>query len=46
MIAVTYVKDIDKSRAFYELLGFREHSSGKAGTSAWLVMRCDQVAVM
>jgi catechol 2,3-dioxygenase-like lactoylglutathione lyase family enzyme len=46
MIAVTYVKDIDKSRAFYELLGFREQSSGKAGTSAWLVMRCDQVAVL
>ncbi len=31
MIAVTYVRDIDASRAFYGLLGFREHSSGKAG---------------
>lgn len=46
MIAVTYVKDIDTSRAFYELLGFQEHSSGKAGTSAWSVMRCDQVSVL
>jgi len=46
MIAVTYVKDIDTSRAFYELLGFREHSSGKAGISAWVVMRCDQVSVL
>lgn len=46
MIAVAYVKDIENSRAFYELLGFREQSSGKAGTSAWLVMRYDQVSVL
>jgi catechol 2,3-dioxygenase-like lactoylglutathione lyase family enzyme len=46
MIAVTYVKDIDASRAFYELLGFREHSSGKAGISAWSVMRYDEVSVL
>jgi catechol 2,3-dioxygenase-like lactoylglutathione lyase family enzyme len=46
MIAVTYVKDIDASRAFYELLGFREQSSGQAGTSAWLVMRHGQVSVL
>jgi catechol 2,3-dioxygenase-like lactoylglutathione lyase family enzyme len=46
MIAVTYVKDIDTSRAFYELLGFRERSSGKAELSAWLVMRSDQVSVL
>ena len=46
MIAVTYVTDIDTSRAFYELLGFRERSSGKAGISAWLVMRYDQVSVL
>lgn len=46
MIAVTYVKDIDTSRAFYELLGFREHSSGKAGISAWSVMRYDKVSVL
>jgi catechol 2,3-dioxygenase-like lactoylglutathione lyase family enzyme len=35
MVASTYVKDIDASRSFYELLGFREHSSGQAATSAW-----------
>lgn len=35
MVAVTYVRDIGTSRAFYELLGFREHSSGHAATSAW-----------
>ena len=46
MIAVTYVRDIGTSRAFYELLGFQEHSSGKAGTSAWSVMRCGQVSVL
>ena len=46
MIAVTYVRDIDTSHAFYELLGFREHTSGKAGISAWSVMRYDQVSVL
>jgi catechol 2,3-dioxygenase-like lactoylglutathione lyase family enzyme len=30
MVAVTYVRDIDTSRAFYELLGFREQSAGRA----------------
>jgi catechol 2,3-dioxygenase-like lactoylglutathione lyase family enzyme len=46
MIAATYVKDIDTSRAFYELLGFREHSSGKAEISAWSVMRHDDMSVL
>jgi predicted enzyme related to lactoylglutathione lyase len=35
MVAATYVADIDSSRAFYQLLGFREHSAGKAAISAW-----------
>jgi len=38
MVAVTYVRDIDASRTFYELLGFRELRSGKADTSAWLAL--------
>ncbi len=46
MIAVTYVRDIATSRAFYELLGFREHSSGKAQASGWSVMRQGQVSVL
>jgi catechol 2,3-dioxygenase-like lactoylglutathione lyase family enzyme len=46
MIAVAYVADIDASRAFYELLGFRQHSSGKAELSGWVVMRHDQVSVL
>ena len=41
MVAVTYVRDIGASRAFYELLGFRQHSSGKADTSAWLALHRD-----
>ncbi len=41
MVAVTYVRDIDTSRAFYELLGFREHSAGRAATSAWLALHRD-----
>jgi predicted enzyme related to lactoylglutathione lyase len=46
MIAVAYVKDIGVSRGFYELLGFREHSSDKSGDSAWSVMRHGQVSVL
>jgi catechol 2,3-dioxygenase-like lactoylglutathione lyase family enzyme len=46
MIAATYVKDIDASRAFYRLLGLREHSSGKAEASAWSVMQHEGVSVL
>ncbi|MGN6794988.1 MAG: VOC family protein [Streptosporangiaceae bacterium] len=35
MISATYVRDINASRRFYSLLGFSEHSSGKAETAAW-----------
>jgi predicted lactoylglutathione lyase len=46
MIAAAYVTDLDASRAFYELLGFREHSSGKAEASAWSVMQHEDVSVL
>jgi catechol 2,3-dioxygenase-like lactoylglutathione lyase family enzyme len=46
MVAGTYVRDIDSARAFYELLGFREHSAGRAATSAWSVMQHDEVSVL
>src|SRR5258708_37167392 len=39
MASTTYVRDIDASRRFYELLGFQEHSSGKAATSAWSALQ-------
>jgi predicted lactoylglutathione lyase len=34
MVAATYVRDVEASRAFYELLGFREQSADRAATSA------------
>ncbi len=46
MIAVTYVKDIGASRAFYELLGLRESASGREGASAWSVVRHGEVSVL
>jgi catechol 2,3-dioxygenase-like lactoylglutathione lyase family enzyme len=46
MVAVTYVSDIDASRAFYRLLGLREHSSGTAEASAWSVMQYEGVSVL
>jgi catechol 2,3-dioxygenase-like lactoylglutathione lyase family enzyme len=39
MVAAAYVRDIAISRAFYELLGFREHSAGQAEISAWSSMQ-------
>jgi predicted enzyme related to lactoylglutathione lyase len=39
MDAATYVKDIEASRAFYELLGFWEVRSGRGPASAWSAMR-------
>ncbi len=39
MVAVTYVRDIDRSRAFYELLGFGPHSSGAGPASGWLYLQ-------
>jgi predicted enzyme related to lactoylglutathione lyase len=46
MVAAAYVRDIGASRAFYELLGFGEHSAGKAETSAWSVMQNGAVSVL
>lgn len=46
MVAVTYVRDIDNSRAFYELLGFREQSAGRAATSAWSYLQQDGLSVL
>ncbi|HEY1618608.1 MAG TPA: VOC family protein [Streptosporangiaceae bacterium] len=46
MIAVTYVRDIDASRAFYGRLGFVEHSSRREGGSAWASLRSGDAAVL
>ncbi len=41
MVAVTYVGDIDRSRAFYGLLGFQQQGTGSAPTSAWVSLHHD-----
>ena len=46
IVAVTYVRDLDRSRAFYELLGFHQESSGKAAASAWSALRSDGQSVV
>ena len=46
MIAVTYVRDIDSARAFYQLLGFREQSAGRAETSAWSALHQGDLSVL
>lgn len=46
MVGVSYVRDIEASRAFYRLLGFYEQASDQDEASAWSVMRHDQVAVL
>lgn len=46
MIAVTYVRDVDASRAFYVLLGFTEQLSGRGPDSGWVVMEQDGQSVL
>jgi catechol 2,3-dioxygenase-like lactoylglutathione lyase family enzyme len=46
MVAAAYVTDIDIARGFYELLGFHEHSAGKAATSAWSALRMGRQRVL
>jgi catechol 2,3-dioxygenase-like lactoylglutathione lyase family enzyme len=41
MVAATYVRDIEASRGFYELLGFRQHRTGTAATAAWVTLHHD-----
>ncbi len=46
MVATTYVRDIDVSGRFYELLGFHEQSSGKAANSAWSALHGGSYTVL
>jgi catechol 2,3-dioxygenase-like lactoylglutathione lyase family enzyme len=46
MVAATYVRDVESSRAFYELLGFREQSAGRAATSAWVALHQNGLFVL
>jgi catechol 2,3-dioxygenase-like lactoylglutathione lyase family enzyme len=46
MIAVTYVRDIDAARAFYELLGFHAGSTRRTETAGWLVLRQGEHTVL
>jgi len=46
MVAATYVRDIAVSRAFYELLGFREQLAGQAEISAWSLLRLGDCRVL
>jgi predicted enzyme related to lactoylglutathione lyase len=46
VIATTYVRDIDRSRAFYELLGFAEQNNGKSDAGAWSFMAQDRHMIL
>jgi catechol 2,3-dioxygenase-like lactoylglutathione lyase family enzyme len=41
MVAATYVRDIEASQAFYQLLGFRQNRTGTAATAAWVTLHQD-----
>jgi catechol 2,3-dioxygenase-like lactoylglutathione lyase family enzyme len=45
-VASTYVRDLDRSRAFYEALGFAEERAGSNELSAWSYLRHDQHYVL
>jgi predicted enzyme related to lactoylglutathione lyase len=46
MVAVTYVRDIEVSRSFYQLLGFAQQQAGRAETSAWSALHHGDHAVL
>jgi len=46
MVSTTYVREIDASRRFYELFGFREIAAGEAATGAWRALRCDGFIIL
>jgi catechol 2,3-dioxygenase-like lactoylglutathione lyase family enzyme len=46
IVAATYVRDIETSRAFYEVLGFRELRSGRGASSAWSALRQGPHAIL
>jgi catechol 2,3-dioxygenase-like lactoylglutathione lyase family enzyme len=45
-VASTYVRNLDRSRAFYEALGFVEERSGSSPRSAWSYLRHGQHYVL
>jgi predicted enzyme related to lactoylglutathione lyase len=38
-VAASYVRDLDRSRAFYRALGFVEHLTGSSDVSAWSTLQ-------
>ena len=38
-VAISYVRDLDRSRAFYRALGFEESTTGSNGVSAWSALQ-------
>ena len=46
MVAVTYVRDMERSRAFYELLGFAPLTSGSGPDSGWLYLQQEGLFVL
>ena len=45
-VATTYVRDLDRSRAFYQAVGFAEQSVGRNELSAWLLLRQGGTSVL
>jgi catechol 2,3-dioxygenase-like lactoylglutathione lyase family enzyme len=45
-VATTYVRDLNRSRAFYQALGFVEQRAGRSGTSAWCYLRHDDSFIL
>lgn len=46
MVAATYVRDMDRSRTFYQALGFTERSAGRNELSAWSSLHHDGHSIL
>jgi catechol 2,3-dioxygenase-like lactoylglutathione lyase family enzyme len=45
-VPVCYVRELDKSRAFYELFGLSELRSGGDGEARWSYLQCGELTVL
>ena len=41
-VPVVYVRDLDASKAFYALFGYREQRSGGDGNARWAYLQCGE----
>jgi predicted enzyme related to lactoylglutathione lyase len=45
-VPVCYVRDVDRTRAFYVVFGLTEQRSGESGESRWAYLQCGETTIL